>query len=686
MLNAHQAAVSDFPARTTDGPHGLHARDDHSAGMEAGAPSLLSRSRGDEAQTDDQSLLTSAAASSSVTLVPSTQQLALAPPSPAPVLTDWQQHVAEDRLALARRYEDLKAAYDARGETLSWADASSALGCGIRTVWRLITKLWLPADGPQRDYNKLIPPPREGAPSSLQRLGLSDEQIAGLQAVLQGLNLDTESDIAALRVYAKSDRCPEPVANLILAPRRSKHSVPESIRALARVSKPLRDRHRGPRTSALQGLWVPRRVDVLPGDIFSSDDTTAIWGCWVPWIQNEEFPFGIKVMQLQHFPIIDVASQCVIGFTLVARASSSYRGADLWHGVFGNTMRTIGVPRLGWQLERGTWESNLIAGENVEWEQEEEGAPTFKQRLGGLRQLPARLTDWHRARMGEAAAVFPRTLQTWTSFLPKSKSVEGLIHRSQTFEGTIFGSLGRDQMRRPFERAKKVFQACSRKKATEDGRHHFLSLREIVKRLRGIYDHLNNERMEGEVFKGVPFHNFRAATSEHPLDPLPGNQQWLYAREWKVVTITDGWARVRLTHPISGERYSLFYENARIFAGMEGQKVLVYYDRENFEQGAEIISCRTGEWVCSAHYFDRVGCALDGDRTGHEVTKAWRNAVTIAYAALVKHAPSRQLPAEIAARREEAKAGDTVQMSSVPAALPPPIPRPDNSEFRNLLD
>jgi hypothetical protein len=139
---------------------------------------------------------------------------------------------------------------------------------------------------------------------------------------------------------------------------------------------------------------------------------------------------------------------------------------DIWH-LFGHTFDTVGLPRLGFQLERGSWEANLIRGQEVKYR---DGEATYSRRSAACANSLAILT------IGPVPAgsfTWPKTLQTFTSYLPKSKSIEAFFNRSQALEGTLWGALGRDQMRRPFEKAKKIFQTCQRGAA--DPRLHFLS-------------------------------------------------------------------------------------------------------------------------------------------------------------------------------------------------------------------
>lgn len=558
----------------------------------------------------------------------------------------------EGRYKEANRRLELVTTYRAlmEGEAaLSGKKAAEAMGEDHVTLWR-----WNKAFN-EKGYNGLLPNTDKcGRKSVLQKLRevLGDALVDDILKEIKGLNLDLESVTSSLRTYASSDKCPDELARIILDPNRcSKHALPPSLRNAVKVPRSVRLAHRGPRTLSLGGIFTPRVCDILPGDIFSADDTTPIWAWWVPWEKSDEYPFGVKLLQGQFIPIIDVGSQCIPTFVLIAREKSSYRAADIWH-LFGHLFDTIGLPRLGFQLERGSWEANLIRGQEVEYRDDE---VTMSRRVGGLRALPTQITQWHRDKLGDAATCFPKTLQTWTSYLPKSKSIEGWFNRNQTVEGTLWGSLGRDQMRKPFEKAKKLYQQCSRPGAKIDPREHFLSGTELLQRLAKIIEYINGEPMEGEVFHGIPRLRFDNALREYPLNFLPEEQRYLYRRNWTTLQITKGYARPRLTHDVSGRRYSLFYFHPSFAAEHDGAEVVVYFDRENFEQPAQIHLARTGEFLCEAQYVERVGSFLDGDVTAHDIRKQWRNAVTSLYSTLMPHAPSRQLPPEIAARRAEAK-------------------------------
>jgi hypothetical protein len=256
--------------------------------------------------------------------------------------------------------------------------------------------------------------------------------------------------------------------------------------------------------------------------------------------------------------------------------------------------------------------------------------------------------------------------------LPKSKSIEAWFKRNQSLEGTLWGSLGPIRCACRSRRQKSCSNNAAPRSKIDPRQHYFLSHRKSRSASAGIIEYVNNEPMEGEVFKGIPRVNFEAAIRERPLFQFKGvpeleDLRWLYRRDWTVLTITSGWARVRLTHPISGERYSLFYNNPNVFAQIEGAQVAVYFDRERFQDNAQIVAAskfsvdgqtyEPGDYVCEAQYVDRVGTFLGSDRTGHDIAKQWRQAVMSTYATIVKHAPSRQLPIEIEQRRIASKAG-----------------------------
>ncbi len=501
-----------------------------------------------------------------------------------------------------------------------------------------------------------------GRRSELDRLKekLGKDVVESLLARAAATALDTQSEVMGLRLVAQSPEAPESFAQLVDyaahgGPRASKHALPPSIRQAIRRNPAVVRRHSGQRNSNLRGFWIPRRVDILPGDVWTSDDTTPIWGWWVPWEHAKgnpafdkascEYRHGVKLLQGQLLPLADVASNCVFQVALIARETSAYRASDIW-SLFGRAFAQFGLPRLGFQLERGSWESNLIRGVEVSVEQD---GVSLDRRVGGLRMLPTNVTAWHRQTLG-GDFTFPSHLQTWTSYLPKSKPVEAIFDRMQTLEGTLWGNLGRDQQRRPNEAAKKQFEACRRGAA--DPRLHFLSGTELLTRLRALIEFLNNEPMEGQVFKGVPRLLWEQNLREHPLYRMPEEQQYLFRRSWHATRITRGWVICRFTDAEGTKRVEHYCQPER-FPDLEGREVLAYFDTEDCRQPAQIHDAATGEYLCGANWFERPGMFLDAAQQGHDLKRRYNNALTTLYADTASKAPSRQLPQEIAERRNQ---------------------------------
>jgi hypothetical protein len=549
--------------------------------------------------------------------------------------TDNELRTADQRDALVRQALQLM-------ETMSQGDAAAQLGVPAPTLCRWLRKYR--AEG----FAGLAPKRsgKVGRISAAQRLEITDDE----RACILACAMDMQSASGALRAWALSGRCRAEVAEVILG-NKSKHTIPRSLLELARVDEFLAAAHRGPKRLGLR-IWTPRTQDILPGDVFCADDTTPIFGWWVPWPVTPETPFGRKMVQGQMLPVIDVASQAVLMAGLIAREKGSYRATDIW-ALMGRVMEEVGIPRLGWQLERGSWEAQLIAGAEirekaVNGKGEPDPGRDHKRILGGLRMLPTNALPWHTERLD--GAEFPKTLQTWTSFSPKSKSVEAWFDRSQTLEGCLWGSLGRSQMRNPFEAAKRNFQRCQA--CTEDPALHFLSHTELLVKLLEIWRYLNADPMEGRVFKGAPDQVFARGMEEHGgLASLPPEQRWLFRRDWARVKVARGMVIVN-----RGDR-TVFYTNAEKFPLMNGQQVLCYWDSEDPEQPAQIVRLNNGtpEWVCEARHFDPPGAFLDVRRHGHDERKAQKETVMRAYAKVVQHAPSRQLPAGIVDARAQSE-------------------------------
>lgn len=503
-----------------------------------------------------------------------------------------------------------------------------------------------------------------GAKSVREKLVLQigEEAMALAEKKVEGLALDLDPNVAggsrklsdglAWRTFARSEECPEPIREYFAQFRRSKHTIANSIRENTRPGAILTAKHRGNRAYGLHGPYQPRELDILAGDIFSSDDTTPIWGWWVPWPKSDKYPHGCKLLQGQFLPVIDVASQKILSYALIAREQSSYRAVDIWR-LMGRVHSTVGLPRLGWQKERGSWEAQIIDGVRLELDKHE---PTHGQRVGGLRMLPSNLTGFHVDRMGVERAAQHTRLRTWTSYLPKSKSVEAVFHRLQKFEGTIYGALGRSQQRRPFERTKKIFEACRAGKA--DPRLHFMSATALMEKLNACIDMLEAETLEGEVFRGRPPEVWAAGVDpqgEHGgLLAEPPEGRWLMCSDWSAVTIRNGMARIRRADEVTGANVAYHYAHPDFLGRLDGRDALVYFNRDAFEEPAHILlpsASGNHEYIGAADYVARRGMFLDGDIDGYELRKRQAGLVTTLYSDLLPHIPSRQTPQPILQQR-----------------------------------
>lgn len=550
-------------------------------------------------------------------------------------------------------------------ERVSLNEAARRVGEPVANLFRYLREF------DRHGFNGLIPKQVKSGRESLRETfvkEIGEDAMVELEKKVAALALDLSPAIAAgsrrlsdglaWRTVARQPDCPAVIRDYFATgKRRSKHSIAPSIRDATRTGPLLDARHHGGRAYGLQGPYQPRALDILPGDIFSSDDTTPIWAWWVPWPKSEKYPHGVKLLQGQFLPVIDVASQDILNYALIAREQSSYRAADIWR-LMGRTHSVIGLPRLGWQKERGSWEAQIIDGVHAE---AEDGEPGHTQRVGGLRMLPSHLARYHYDLLGAERAAAWSTLRTFTSYLPKSKSVEGIFHRLQKFEGTLWGCLGRSQQRRPYERAKKVYEACRAGKA--DPRLHFLSGTELMHRLNACIEAYRAEPIEGEVFRGVPPEVWeRGITENGELLAEPAQGQWLMASDWACVKTRQGMARVRRTDEATGLPVSYFYAHPEFCGALDGRDVLVYFNRDAFEEPAHILIPRASgnhEYIGEAQHVERRGMFLDGDLDGYELRKRQSGVVTTLYSELAGHIPSRQLPAEIAQRRRESFAVET---------------------------
>jgi hypothetical protein len=170
-------------------------------------------------------------------------------------------------------------------------EAARRLGAPVANLHRYLREY------ETRGFEGLIPKQdKSGRESLRERFAkqIGEEAMAEIEKRVAGLALDFSPAVAggsrrlcdglAWRTLARMPACPEPIrAYFAAGKRRSKHSIAPSLRGSTRPGPLLDARHHGARAFGLQGPYQPRALDILPGDIFSSDDTTPIWAWWVPW-------------------------------------------------------------------------------------------------------------------------------------------------------------------------------------------------------------------------------------------------------------------------------------------------------------------------------------------------------------------------------------------------------------------
>lgn len=619
-----------------------------------------------------------------------------------------QMQEAQRRLALVQAMQaEIDRCAAAGLQRPGWDTLGTVLGQSASTLRRFYK------DYQDQGFSGLVPQwHKSGRKSTTTKLNdaLGEDVVRAALQEITGVALDTGSITTGIRYTVKmrllerltaqfgaerAERAAREFRRLIDqtergTQRRSKHALPPSLR---RAVAPATSRnqqlyHRGPRALSLKGKFTPRVNDALPGDVFSSDDTTPIWAWWVPceWAKGNslferdtpEYQYGKMVLQGQYLPFIDVASNAVLSIALIARTTRGYRAGDIWSAL-GHVFDVHGLPRFGLQFERGTWQSRLIEGTDVEFLEHE--VPLIR-RVGGLRMLPTLFTTWHRQHLGEDF-FWPKTLQTVTSYTPNSKLIENVLRRIQITEGTIWGALGADQQRAPFERAKKVLGACNRGAA--DPALHFLRGDEVVKQLVAQLKHFVSEPVEGRVFRGVPQDLWAKAVAEYPLLRLPEDQRHLYRRQSISVRVYRG--QISIPGLTDTGLKTRWYYAAPFFALHEGREVLAYHDTTDHQSAVQIHAADSGEYLGEADWQKPVGMFYDTSEEASDLKRLWRETVTTYYADIVPFAPSRQLPAEIAARRAAAAATPTVRPEpAAPATAPTqPITPPRRSAFRSGL-
>jgi hypothetical protein len=322
---------------------------------------------------------------------------------------------------------------------------------------------------------------------------------------------------------------------------------------------------------------------------------------------------------------IDVASQRILSFELIARPHDAYRADDIWTWI-GRSYRDIGLPRSGERMERGIWEAKAIHGIPIAT-----GAFPHEVRMGGLGSLGVRRI---------------------TSYSPHTKSIESLFNRLQKVLGCTGVQVGR--RRGEFEKATKGWLAC------RAGKRHpadvgFLHGDELVKRIANACAFLNLDPIEGEVYRGIPDELWKERVNDkNPLRTLDPAQSWIFAPVKRRVAIRQGTVKVRFAE----NNCSYYFTNPEVFADLgSGCRVIVCFDPAAPEYA--VIFCddsrasyKPAERICVAELVEREPqySALDGfdDRAAFQRRRRYTAQCRKGYCAIIGSSNDRGVSATVA--------------------------------------
>ena len=231
---------------------------------------------------------------------------------------------------------------------------------------------------------------------------------------------------------------------------------------------------------------------------------------YVEWNDPEDpcaAKYGVRLLRGQLLVMIDVGTQRILGFLLLARQKDSYRAEDIWSW-FGQIFADYGLPRVGLRTELGSWFSNMVRGIPIV-----DQAWGTMRRLGGLSEIGVRQIP---------------------SYSPKTKSIESLFNQLQKVLGVLGVQVGRK--RGEFEKPTKDYLACraGRKHPKDCG---FLHADEIAKRIANACMFLNGDCREGEVYKGIPDELWRHAIGAAPLAAVDPAKSWIFMPQKRELAI-----------------------------------------------------------------------------------------------------------------------------------------------------
>jgi hypothetical protein len=388
----------------------------------------------------------------------------------------------------------------------------------------------------------------------------------------RGFYVQTSSKKLSLEMLAALPGCRQEVADFINKRRRS-DSMPRSLMDQLDVSEAAKALHKGPK-AARKFVTTHRTLTyldalgheqpLLVGDLSERDDMSNNYVGWIDWPQGGDpcsDRFGVRPFRGQFLVQIDVRSLFPQSFCFVVRNRDSYRADDIWQWV-GQSYRDIFKPALGERWERGIWKSNLLRGTPIA-----AGHTSNAERFGGMSALGLRIFE----------------AQT-----PASKIIENRFRLFQRLCTNIPGQIG--AKRGEMERETKLWMECQQ--GRRDPRNHFLSYAALCDEGEKRLVALAHREVRGTIYNGVPAEIYERGLKERgdQLRRLTPEETYLFSRDRAQATIAKGEAFVRYVRPDRTRGAWVFRHPG--FLREEGNRMAVYFDRENAGLGATMVPMR----------------------------------------------------------------------------------------------
>lgn len=381
----------------------------------------------------------------------------------------------------------------------------------------------------------------------------------------KALTAEYKSRAKASRVLASHPDLPAGAREFLHGAHASKSYVTPSIKEALRVDPQTESLLQGPRRARLDGRWTPGDYsNVKAGDVFTSDDMTSNVFVWLEWPCAE----GWRIVQPQILPVLDVGSLRWLNVRVIARHGGQYNSDDIW-GLFGDVFDSFGLPRRGFLLEGGHWQSQKVRGYKTGIDDDD--------RIGGLEGLG---------------------LEVKRSYDPRSKHIEGMFHHFQTECDRICGYAGRDQRKQLPEAVKKQLALC--KGGHAHPRQFFLHIRDFSNHVHQVMENMNHEQREGAILgqTGEALSALEKWALDNPrLNAIPDEARWMYRSARAKVKVTRN--GIRITHGSGAKQLVYYYDNPEILTARTGQTVHVFWNDQNPDADAIVLD-HNRRFLCTA--------------------------------------------------------------------------------------